>query len=142
MASVIEFTYAQAVVAALREALESDERVHLIGGYFLGVTTFGSLLEPLQEDFADRVTYPPIAELGTVGTAIGAAIGGLRPIVDIGTASFIFQAFAQIVNEAANVHYMSGGQARVPMIFTSLALPGVSIAPANWGTEGSETSTT
>ena len=109
--------YAEAVVAALRDALETDERVHLIGQYFLGVTSYGSLLEPLQEEFADRVTYPPIAELGTVGTAIDAAIGGLRPIVDIGTASFIFQAFAQIVNEAANVHYMSGGQAKVPMIF-------------------------
>ena len=64
----------------------------------------------------DRVWDPPIAEIGYVGTGIGAAISGLRPIVDVATASFIFQAFSQVVNEAANIHYMTGGQTRVPMV--------------------------
>lgn len=52
-----------------------------------------------------------------MGVAIGAALAGLRPIVDLATASFMFQAFPQIVNEAANIHYMSGGATKVPMIF-------------------------
>lgn len=112
-----QMRYAEAVVEALRNALTEDDSTQLIGQYFLGVTPDGPLLEPIQREFATRITYPPIAELGTVGMAIGAAMAGVRPIVDIGTASFIFQAFPQIVNEAANVHYMSGGQTAVPMVF-------------------------
>jgi pyruvate dehydrogenase E1 component beta subunit len=70
----------------------------------------------LYRQYPDRVYFPPIAELGYVGAGIGAAIAGLRPIVDCATASFTFQAFAQILNEAANIHYMSGGQTSVPMV--------------------------
>ena len=112
-----EILYAEALVEGLRELLESDERVHLMGQYFLGLTRHRTLMAAVRDEFPDRVYYPPIAELGYVGTAIGAAIAGLRPIVDIATASFIFQAFPQIVNEAANIHYMSGGQTSVPMVF-------------------------
>lgn len=109
--------YAEALVDTLEELLEADERVHIIGQYFLGLTPHRNLMVRLREGFPGRLYYPPIAELGYVGTAIGAAMAGLRPIVDIATASFIFQAFAQIVNEGANIHYMSGGQTKVPMIF-------------------------
>ena len=70
----------------------------------------------LRKDFPDRIWDPPIAEAGYVGTGIGAAISGLRPIVDVATASFLFQAFSQVVNEAANIHSMTGGQTRVPMV--------------------------
>ncbi len=109
--------YAEALVGALRRALETDDRVHLMGQYFLGLTEHRELMVELREDYVERVYYPPIAEVGYVGAAIGAAMAGLRPIVDIATASFIFQAFPQVVNEAANVHYMSGGQTSVPMVF-------------------------
>ena len=112
-----EILYAEALVEGLRELLEADERVHLIGQYFLGLTSHRELMADVRDSFPGRVYYPPIAELGYVGTAIGAAIAGLSPIVDIATASFIFQAFPQIVNEAANIHYMTGGQTKVPMIF-------------------------
>ena len=112
-----ETLYAEALVDTLEELLETDERVHIMGQYFLGLTPHRELMVRLREGFPGRLYYPPIAELGYVGTAIGAAMAGLRPIVDIATASFIFQAFPQIVNEAANIHYMSGGQTRVPMIF-------------------------
>jgi pyruvate dehydrogenase E1 component beta subunit len=110
-------TYAEALVLGLRRALENDTRVRLMGQYFVGLTPHRKLVADLRDDFPSRVWYPPIAEVGYVGTGIGAAISGLRPIVDIATASFIFQAFSQVVNEAANVRYMTGGQTSVPVIF-------------------------
>lgn len=112
-----DVSFAEALVGSLREALETDERVHLMGGYFLGLTAKRTLMNDLRERFPDRIWYPPISEIGYVGTAIGAAIAGLRPIVDIATASFIFQAWAQIANEAANIRYMTGGGTGVPVIF-------------------------
>lgn len=112
-----EILYAEALVEALRYQLATDDRVQLLGQYFLGLTEHRALMAQLRDEYPDRIYFPPIAELGYVGTAIGAAIAGLRPIVDIATASFIFQAFPQIVNEAANIHYMSGGQTPVPMVF-------------------------
>jgi pyruvate dehydrogenase E1 component beta subunit len=114
---VREITYAEALVEGLREALEADPRVHLIGGYFFGLSPRRALMTRLREDFPDRVSDPPIAELGYCGIGIGAALAGLRPIVDVATASFIFQAWPQIVNEAANARYMSGGQLAVPVVF-------------------------
>ncbi len=112
-----EITYAEALVEGLREALEGDPRVHLIGGYFFGLSPRRALMARLREDFPSRVSDPPIAELGYCGLGIGAAMAGLRPIVDVATASFIFQAWPQIVNEAANARYMSGGQLSVPVVF-------------------------
>lgn len=112
-----EMLYAEALVESLRRQLAADERVHLMGLYFLGLTKHRAIMAELHQDYPGRVYHPPIAEVGYVGVAIGAAVAGLRPIVDIATASFMFQAFPQIVNEAANIHYMSGGATRVPMIF-------------------------
>lgn len=114
---VRQMSYAEALVLGLRRALESDDRVRLMGQYFVGLTDHRKLVADLRDDFPDRVWYPPIAEIGYVGAGIGAAISGLRPIVDIATASFIFQAFSQVVNEAANIRYMTGGQTSVPAIF-------------------------
>ena len=94
-----EILYAEALVETLRLLLESDDRVHLIGQYFLGLTPHRQLIAELEAEFPGRVYHPPIAELGYVGTAIGAAVAGLRPIVDLATSSFMFQGFAQIVNE-------------------------------------------
>jgi len=115
--NVREVAYAEALVDGLREILAKDERAFIMGGYFLGLTPRRTLMAKLRDDFPARVWYPPIAETGYVGTAIGAAMAGLRPIVDIATASFIFHAFPQVVNEAANIRYMTGGQTKVPVIF-------------------------
>ncbi len=112
-----EILFAEALIEGLREALERDPRVSIMGGYFLGLTPHRTLMAKLAGDFVGRIWYPPIAENGYVGTAIGAAMAGLRPIVDIATASFIFEAFPQIANEAANTRYMTGGQTSVPAIF-------------------------
>jgi pyruvate dehydrogenase E1 component beta subunit len=115
--STTRLSYAQAMALGLREVLAADDRVRLMGQYFFGLTRHRALTVELRRDFGDRVWDPPIAEVGYVGTGIGAAISGLRPIVDIATASFAFQAFSQIVNEAANVRYMTGGQTSVPVVF-------------------------
>jgi pyruvate dehydrogenase E1 component beta subunit len=114
---VREITYAEALVEALEEILREDPRSQIIGSYFLGLSPRRVLLEKLRQEFPTRMFDPPIAELGFCGLAIGAALAGCRPIVDITTASFIFQAWAQIVNEAANARYMSGGQFSVPVVF-------------------------
>lgn len=112
-----ELTYAEAMVEALHEALEEDERVTLMGSYFLGLSPRRTLLDKLRADFGPRMYDPPISEVGFCGLSVGAAMAGLRPIVDVGTASFIFNAWPVVVNEAPNVHYMTGGQTRVPIVF-------------------------
>jgi len=112
-----EITYAEALVEALGELLESDTRIHLIGNSFLGLSPKRVLLDSLREKFQSRIINPPISELGFCGLGIGAAMAGLRPIVDVSTASFAFNAWPQIVNEAANAYYMSGGQTSVPIVF-------------------------
>jgi len=71
-------------------------------------------------DFSERILVTPISELALAGAGIGAAMAGQRPLVDLSTGSFIFQAFPQVVNEAANIHYMTGGQTSVPVTFHSL----------------------
>jgi pyruvate dehydrogenase E1 component beta subunit len=110
-------TYAEGMARGLREVLTEDPRVYLMGQYFFGLTRHRALTVEIRNDFPDRVWNPPIAEVGYAGTGIGAAISGLRPIVDIATASFIFQAWPQVVNEAANIRYMTGGQTSVPVVF-------------------------
>lgn len=111
-----EITYAEGMARGLTEVLESDPRVRLMGQYFFGLTEHRARTVEIRKRFGERIWDPPIAEIGYVGTGIGAAISGLRPIVDVATASFIFQAWSQVVNEAANVRYMTGGQTSVPMV--------------------------
>lgn len=111
-----DITYAEAMARGLTEVLERDDRVRLMGQYFFGLTEHRSKTVEIRKRFGERIWDPPIAEVGYVGTGIGAAISGLRPIVDVATASFIFQAWSQVVNEAANIHYMTGGQTSVPMV--------------------------
>jgi pyruvate dehydrogenase E1 component beta subunit len=114
---MVAATYAEGMARGLREVMAEDERVHLMGQYFFGLTRYRALTVEIRNDFPGRVWNPPIAEVGYAGTGIGAAISGLRPIVDIATASFIFQAWPQVVNEAANTRYMTGGQTSVPVVF-------------------------
>ena len=112
-----EITYAEALAEALREIVETDDRVRVIGSYFLGLSPRRALIAQLRKDYPKRFFDPPIAEAGFCGLAIGAAMAGLRPIVDVGTAGFFFQAFPQVLNEAANSYHMSGGQTSVPVVF-------------------------
>ncbi|MGH7770523.1 MAG: alpha-ketoacid dehydrogenase subunit beta [Candidatus Binatia bacterium] len=112
-----ELAYYEAKFEALGEIMAADERVHLIGGSFLSLSPRRRLYRELAEKYKGRVLSPPISELGFCGLATGAAMAGLRPVVDISTGSFIFEAWPQVVNEAANAFYMSAGQTRVPVVF-------------------------
>jgi pyruvate dehydrogenase E1 component beta subunit len=112
--------YAQAIAEALDEILAEDERATLIGAGFVGLTPSGSLLQPVREKYAARIKYPPIAELAYCGIGIGAAMAGLRPIVELGTAAFSYEAIPQIVNEAAIACSNSAGQTSVPIVFHML----------------------
>ena len=112
-----EMAYYEAKLAALREILAADERVRLIHETFLGLSPRRSLFGEIEKSFPGRVISPPISELGVCGLATGAAMAGLRPIVDLVTASFTYEAWPQICNEAANAFYMSGGRTRAPVVF-------------------------
>jgi pyruvate dehydrogenase E1 component beta subunit len=110
-------TYRQALHDTLAEEMRRDSSVVLLGeeiGQFEGSYKITAGL--LKEFGAERVIDTPIAEEGFVGAAIGAAMLGLRPVVEIMTVNFSLLALDQIVNHAAKIHYMFGGQARVPMV--------------------------
>jgi pyruvate dehydrogenase E1 component beta subunit len=110
-------TYREALREGLREALATDDRVVLLGedvGRYGG--SFAVSLGLLEQFGPDRVIDTPLSESGFVGAAIGAAIGGMRPIVEIMTVNFSLLALDQIVNNAATYRHMSGGQFGVPLV--------------------------
>jgi pyruvate dehydrogenase E1 component beta subunit len=118
----MKISFAEGLAKAIYESLAADSRVVLIGSGFMGLNIAArKLMEPAVRDFSDRMLVTPISELALAGAGIGAAACGQRPVVDLGTGSFIYQAFAQVANEAANIHYMSGGQTTAPVTFYSLA---------------------
>ncbi|MBA2637244.1 MAG: alpha-ketoacid dehydrogenase subunit beta [Solirubrobacterales bacterium] len=112
-----ELTYREALRAALREELERDERTFIMGeevGLFEGSYKVTAGL--LEEFGSGRVIDTPIAEEGFVGAAVGAAMAGQRPIVEIMTLNFILVAMDQVINHAAKVRYMFGGEAGCPLV--------------------------
>jgi len=118
-----QLAYYEAKLEALREIIAADHRVHYIADFstgFMGLSPHRVRFAEIADDFPDRIISPPISELAFCGLAIGAAMTGLRPLVDLITASFALEAWPQIVNEAANAHYMSAGQTRVPVVFHML----------------------
>jgi acetoin:2,6-dichlorophenolindophenol oxidoreductase subunit beta len=94
----------------------------MIGSGFGGLSpTAAEAFAPLHRDFAARIMDVPVSELALAGAGIGAALAGYRPIVNLSTGPFIFHAFPQVVNEAPNIYYDTGGQTSVPVTFYSLA---------------------
>lgn len=110
-------TYREALRAALRDALTRDERVFLMGedvGRYGGC--FAVSMGLLEEFGPDRIRDTPLSESAFVGAGIGAALNGMRPIVEIMTVNFSMLALDQIVNNAATLLHMSGGQFNVPIV--------------------------
>lgn len=115
--STIKITYREAIKQAIRESLLADDRVFLMGedvGRYGGAFAVSKGL--LQEFGPDRIMDVPLSESGFVGAGIGAALGGMRPIVEIMTVNFSLLAFDQIANNAATLLHMSGGQLNVPVV--------------------------
>lgn len=112
-----EITFAQAVREALAEEMRLDKTVCIMGEDVAEAGTPFKVLSGLLEEFGkDRVLDTPISEAGFTGLAVGAAMAGLRPVVDIMFGDFITLTMDQMVNQAAKIHYMSGGKWRVPMV--------------------------
>ncbi|TAJ22504.1 MAG: alpha-ketoacid dehydrogenase subunit beta [Nitrospirae bacterium] len=114
---MIKTTYREAVRTGLREALKSDPRVFLMGedvGRYGG--TYACSHGLLEEFGPERVRDTPLSESVFVGAGIGAALGGMRPIVEVMTVNFSLLALDQIVNNAATIRHMSGGQFSVPLV--------------------------
>ena len=110
-------TYREAVRAAIREALQKDPRVFLMGedvGQYGGAYAVSKGL--LEEFGPERIRDTPLSESAFVGAGIGAALGGARPIVEVMTVNFSLLALDQIVNNAATIRHMSGGQFNVPIV--------------------------
>src|SRR5215813_8172510 len=115
--STRELTFGDAIREALAEEMRRDPRVFILGEDVAEAGTAFKVLNGLVDEFgADRVIDTPISEAGFTGLAVGAAMTGLRPVVDIMFGDFITLTMDQMVNQAAKVHYMSGGEWKVPMV--------------------------
>src|SRR5450432_3112646 len=110
-------TMGQAVNEALAEELRRDDRVFLIGEDIAEAGTPFKVLSGLVEEFgAERILDSPISEAGITGLAVGAAMTGMRPVVDIMFGDFLTLVMDQLANQAAKAHYMSGGKLTVPLV--------------------------
>ena len=117
IADMTKTTYREAVRAGLREALLNDPRVFLMGedvGKYGG--TYACSKGFLEEFGPERIRDTPLSESTFVGAGIGAALGGMRPIVEVMTVNFSLLALDQIVNNAATIRHMSGGQFSIPLV--------------------------
>jgi pyruvate dehydrogenase E1 component beta subunit len=113
----VELTYREAMREALHEALADDDRVFIMGEDVADYGGTYAVTKGLHEEFGrDRVRNTPLSESGFVGAGIGAALGGMRPIVEIMTVNFSLLALDQLVNTAATLLHMSGGQLDVPLV--------------------------
>jgi pyruvate/2-oxoglutarate/acetoin dehydrogenase E1 component len=117
---MVQMSIAEALRQAIREEMRRDERVFCIGedigvkGGFGGAFT---VTQGLSEEFGhERILDTPISETAIAGVAIGAAMAGMRPIADVQYGDFLFCMMDQLANQAAKMHYMSGGQVSVPLV--------------------------
>lgn len=112
-----EITFGQAIREAIAEEMARNDRVFVIGEDVGAAGSVFKVLEGLMDEFGeDRVIDSPISEAGIAGIGVGAAITGMRPIVDIMFGDFTTLVMDQLVNQAAKTHYMSGGKLKVPMV--------------------------
>lgn len=122
-----EIHYRDAINEALAEEMEMDDSIFIMGEEVAEYDGAYKVTRGLLEKFGEkRVIDSPISENGFVGLGVGAATVGLRPVIEVMTWNFAFVAFDQIINNAAKLRYMSGGQLKVPLVIRG---PG---GPANW----------
>src|ERR1700745_3896055 len=122
--SVRELTFGDAIKEAIAEEMRRDPRVVLMGEDVAEAgTTFKVLTGLVDELGKDRIIDTQISEAGFTGIGVGAAMAGMRPIVDIMFGDFLTIIMDQVVNQAAKIHYMSGGKWKVPLVFRATMGP-------------------
>ena len=124
-----EITYAQAINEAISEEMRRDENVFMMGediGLYCGA--FGVSSGTIQEFAGDRIMDTPIAEQAYVGAGVGAAMCGMRPIVELMFSDFMCVCFDELVNEAAKLRFMFGGKVKVPMVMRTASGAGTGAA--------------
>src|ERR1700676_1290292 len=114
--SVNEPYFANAIAAALREAMDEDESV-IVLGEDVEISTIGCTKGLVERFGRNRVRNTPISEATVVGSCVGAAASGLRPVMDLMFSSFFYVAMDQVANQAARLRYMSGGQVDLPLVY-------------------------
>src|SRR5512137_875136 len=126
--AVREITCSQAIAEALAEEMERDDTVFILGEDLVSNGGIFCQFKGLPERFPGRVIDTPISETSIVGSGVGAALTGMRPIVDMHFADFVTTAMDEIVNQMAKIRYMFGGQAKVPMVLWAPDGGGISAA--------------
>src|SRR4051812_2987232 len=111
---MVQMSFVEARNRAVAEAMHADARTILVGSMSGPGSPEGGFAGAFGKD---RVRQPPVSEEGYAGAAVGAAMSGLRPLVGFSTGSFMYNAWEPVVNEAALMRYMSGGQMSVPIVF-------------------------
>src|SRR6266540_3211458 len=115
--AVRELTFGEAIKEAIAEEMRRDHKVVLMGEDVAEAGTTFKVLTGLVDEFGkDRIIDTPISEAGFTGLGVGAAMAGMRPIVDIMFGDFLMIIMDQVANQAAKIHYMSGGKWKVPMV--------------------------
>ncbi len=126
--AVREITCSQAIAEALAEEMERDDTVFILGEDLVSNGGIFCQFKGLPERFPGRVIDTPISETSIVGSGVGAALTGMRPIVDMHFADFVTTAMDEIVNQMAKIRYMFGGQAKLPMVLWAPDGAGISAA--------------
>ena len=129
MATMKEITYAQAINDAMCEEMQRDENVFMMGediAEYCGA--FGVSRGMLEKFGKDRIMNTPISEQAYVGAGIGAAMAGMRPIVELMFSDFMCVCFDELVNEAPKMRFMFGGKVKVPMVMRTAAGAGTGAA--------------
>lgn len=125
----VELTYREALRRALREEMRRDENVYMMGeDIAIYGGAFGVSLGLLEEFGQERIKDTPLSESVIVGAALGSALTGMRPVAEIMFMDFITIGMDQLINQAAKIHYMYGGKARVPMVLRTPAGSGTGAA--------------
>ena len=116
-APVRELSFGEAIREAIAEEMRRDPKIVLMGEDVAEAGTTFKVLKGLVDEFGkDRIIDTPISEAGFTGLGVGAAMTGMRPIVDIMFGDFLTLIMDQVVNQAAKIHYMSGGKWKVPLV--------------------------
>jgi pyruvate/2-oxoglutarate/acetoin dehydrogenase E1 component len=123
-----QITFSQATLEAMAEEMRRDERIFVMGEDIVRQGGIFGQFKGLPDEFGDRIMDTPISETAIVGSCIGAALAGLRPVADMHFADFMGVAMDEIFNQMAKIRYMFGGQTTVPMVIR--APDGLSISAA------------